>query len=229
MVIREESASESRDAAARFGTLCHYWKETGEVDLPGASPSDVKCLLKKVAASGIKREAYWDPGKGRHEVTFAYHLLSLEVRWYDGHRDGSDDWKAALRSTPEWMTGTVDWEEANGRIDDLKTGRWPVDAKGNKQLYSYAMPWWLEMGRPLAYTRPLSITQWPRYPLPGLPVVKYGAATGLDLMAHLQDLQWAVQHPKEANPDEETCRFCEGKDNCGSFLKAGITYRSYHG
>ncbi len=227
VVIRDKSESETRDDAAAFGTLAHYWKETGKVDLPDAKPGHVKTLLNKLEKSGIKRSRYWDVRIGRHEVTFAYNLVTLEVRWYTGHRDGSDDWKAELRSDTAWMTGTVDWEEPGGRIDDLKTGRWPCTAQDNKQLASYAIPFWLDLGRPIAYRRPLSITQWPRYPLTGLPEVNHGIVTGMELMTHLQDLQWAREHPDEANPNEEGCRFCEGKDNCPAFMMSGITFRSY--
>jgi hypothetical protein len=227
VVIREKSESSTRDDAAAFGTLCHWWKETGDADMPGASPGHIKTLKKKIELSGIRREKYWDTSKGRHEVTFAYNLITLKVKWYKGPREGSDAWKEKLRVKSEWMTGTVDWEEPGGRIDDLKTGRWPVEAQDNRQLYSYAMPWWLELGRPVRYRRPLSITQWERYPLHGLPKVNHGAVSGIQLAEHLQDLQWAREHPKEANPDEEHCRFCEGKDNCPAFLKSGIDFGRY--
>lgn len=192
--------------------------------MPGADPKDVLCLEKKLVMSGIRRNDYWPEGEGEHEVTFAYHLITLEVRWFRGHRDAADAWKEKLRQDPQWMTGTVDWVGNDGSVDDLKTGRWPVRAKRNEQLYSYAMPWWLEAGRPVLYKRRLSITQWPRYPLSGLPKRNHGVVTGIGLAAHLSDLQWTLEHPKETNPDAETCRFCECKNNCRAFLKAGITY-----
>jgi hypothetical protein len=233
---REREPSENRDKAANWGTLCHWWKETGRVNMPGASKSDIRCLTRKIEKSGIKRNDYWPAGKGEHEVTFAYNLRTLEVRWYRGPRKKADLWKEKLRANPEWMTGTVDWVGNDGSIDDLKTGNipplkadgtyaWPpLLAQGNHQLLSYAIPWWLEAGRPIRYKRKLSITQWPRYPQDGLPVVRRGTAQGIELAAHLADLQWTLEHPNEANPDRETCRFCECKNNCAAFLTSGITY-----
>lgn len=226
MVLGERTDSASRDSAAAFGTLVHHWAETGRVDLKSASKADIKCLQDKLELTGIKRDTYWPKATGgQHEMTFAYNLLTLEVRWYEGKRAGADDWKGELREDHQWMTATVDWVEPYpGRIDDLKTGRWPVEAEDNKQLLSCAMAWWLEAGRPQEYSRPLSITQWPRYPKHGLPAVNYGNASALDLEAHLQDLRWSLDHPDETNVDFDSCRFCDGKPNCPDFILSGINY-----
>ena len=110
-------------------------------------------------------------------------------------------------------------------IGDLKTGSWPVDADGNPQLYSYVLPFWVAEGCPIRWWCDIRIEQWPKYPLSGLPELKPAVVTGLELRCHLEDLRWALANPNEANPDEETCRFCEGKSNCKAFILSGITYK----
>ncbi len=192
--------------------------------MAGASKADVACLEKKLVLSGINRDDYWPSGKGEHEVTFAIDLASLTVIWHEGPREEADGWKVRAGRESRWLTGTVDWVEPDGRLDDLKTGGWPVSPHGNKQLYSYALPWWVELGRPLVYRRELTITQWPRYPLNGLPEVKTAHVTGLQLMSHLADLRYSLSNPHEANPGIETCRFADCKSQCEAFLASGITF-----
>ncbi len=197
--------------------------------MKGASPADIKCLDKKLEMSSIARDEWWPPGQGEHEVAFAFHVYTNEVRWYRGDKVAGDEWKAGFYQWPEWISGTADWAyAAKGLIgvDDLKTGRWPVSAADNKQLMTYAMPFWLEQGMPLKCRLTLSITQWERYPLGGLPKRNWwpGGAGGLDMMAHLQDLRWALEHPGEAAPDRETCMFCDCKNDCPDFLMSGIDF-----
>lgn len=126
------------------------------------------------------------------------------------------------------MAGTIDWVE-DKLTGDLKTGSWPVDPKDNKQLLSYVLPYWIVAGKPFKYKRRVRIEQWTKYPLDGLPELKYAWVTGLDLAEHLQDLQWALDNPQEVRPDFETCRFCAGKPHCDAFYWSGIDYtkRSY--
>lgn len=194
--------------------------------MEGASPPDITCFEKKLAHSGIIRDDWWPPGEGEHEITFAFHLRSGDVIWYEGSKSDGDKWKADYYSNPQWITGTADWiSKVPGGvgIDDLKTGRWPVSAQDNKQLLTYAMPFWMDAGQPARFNVRTSITQWPRYPLNGLPQRNFGRATGLDMAVHLADLRWALDHPGEANPTEDNCRFCESKNFCTAFIKSGRT------
>lgn len=196
--------------------------------MPGAKPGHRKTLLAKLKATGIKRKQWWPVDEGEHEVAFAFHLDTLEVKWYRGDKAKGDKWKAKFYVNTRWVTGTADWILVRGKtfihIDDLKTGRWPVTAADNKQLLTYAMPFWLAAEQPLDCEVVLSITQWPKYPLGGLPKRNWGKATGLDMAEHLQDLRYALAHPEEANPSEDHCRFCDSKKFCSAFEEAGFDY-----
>lgn len=202
--------SENADKAAAFGTLVHFWKETGDPIMPGASAKDQVCLEKKLLLSDIRREDWWVGGQ--HEVTFALNLESLSPIRYP-QRAGRDEWKAAF-PPDKWLTGTIDYLYDDGNGDDLKTGRWPVDAHTSRQLKSYALLPWVEAGCPSGWEKAWSITQWERYPLAGLPKRTATMLTSFDLRDHLEDLRWAAAHPDEVNPTEEGCKFCDCKPNC---------------
>lgn len=63
----------------------------------------------------------------------------------------------------------------------------------------------------------MSITQWPRYPLDGLPTRTGGELNALDMMEHLDDLRYAVAHPEEARPNPtgsmgNPCSFCPNRE-----------------
>lgn len=207
--VREKSVRATD--AADFGTLVHHWKETGESDPAWASERDIVCLEKKLLGTGIKREDWWPTGAGRHEVTFAVELYTLRLREYTGPREGADEWKKQF--SPRWLTGTIDWlatHNARPWIDDLKTGAWPVHVD-TKQLLSYAMYPYAKHA-PFPYWT--TITQWPKYPLAGLPRRTGRWASELDMLAHLDDLRWAHEHPTEINPTENGCRFCDSKPIC---------------
>lgn len=198
------------NAAAAFGHLAHAWVETGVVGITGASAPDIDLLERKILLSGIDRDRLW-PANGEHEVTFAVHLKSLEVRLYkENSLDlDRDRWKETW-DTSEWLTGTSDYETEDW-LDDLKTGSWPVSPIDNPQLRSYALWRWLRAGRPFRYKRDVSITQWPKYPIVGLPARSWSCVTGFDLEEHLEALQWSVSHPTEYNITEEHCLFCQAK------------------
>ncbi len=147
--------------------------------------------------------------------------------WYHGDKASGDTWKAGYYHDRDWITGTTDYSSVSGNtlsIDDLKTGRWPVLAECNPQLRTYAVPFWLEAGAKLTCEVALSITQWPRYPLDGLPVRNWGHDSGLDMELHLQDLVWALDHPQESEASIENCRFCECQNNCPTFMLSGINF-----
>ncbi len=213
--------------------MFHAWKETGKLVPHKDYPGHLQTGEKKLLLSGIDRNKYWPKGKGRHEVTFAVNLNTLEVRWYPGKRGGADKWKEPYHDSKEWVSGTADWVvEKDGTlvlISDLKTGRWPVEAEGNKQLYTYVLPFWIAAGCPLKFSVKLRIEQWPRYPLHGLPELKHSSVTGLELRLHLAELREALSNPV-ARPDRETCMFCEGRSYCVDFLLSGISYKKeYNG
>lgn len=224
--------------------MMHGWKETGRLKNNPKFPGHIKTARNKLEDSGIKRADYWPskgPNSGRHEVTFAVNLYTKEVVWYDGKRENADQWKEEQgKRGEEWLTGTIDWvSPAIGKLrllGDLKTGKakrnwntgkdegWWVTAEDNKQLLSYALPFWLSDGEPLDWRIDTRIEHWPKYPLHGLPVLEPGRITGLEVRLHLAELIEALENPV-AHPDEETCRFCEGKSNCKAFLLSGIDYK----
>lgn len=130
-----------------------------------------------------------------------------------------DAWKKSFNAN-HYLTGTIDWlqlgnEETLPWVDDLKTGRWPVDPKTSKQLLSYLLVPWTLAGSPLiGWEGVVSITQWPKYPLGKLPKRSSHRVSGLELAEHLEDLRWAMNSPDVANPTEEHCRFCPCRTNC---------------
>lgn len=248
-----EEASETRDKAAAFGTLVHKWKETGVV--PDDGSPDAVCLEKKLILSGVKREDWWVPGEGEHEVTFAIELATAKLILWEAPKDSStgcnapeppggwqgarcpgctecdtetaDDWKKSF-DPKQYLTGSIDWlhwgtEKTLPWVDDLKTGRWPVDVKKSKQLLSYLLVPWIKAGMPVVgWKGVVSITQWPRYRLDCLPKRSSRRVTGLDLVAHLEDIRWATENPTEKNPTEEHCRFCPCRAACD------VAYKDYN-
>jgi hypothetical protein len=121
-------------------------------------------------------------------------LATAKLLIHKGKRKHVDRWKKRFdRAT--WLTGSIDWLYHDGRIDDLKTGAWPVDPEDNKQLLSYSLVPWIKAGMPLMWEREVTITQWPRYPLPNPPTKIASRVTGLQLMEHLEDLRWSARNP----------------------------------
>lgn len=214
---------EKTEAANELGTLVHWWKETGDTRPDFAKARDSATLEKKIDKSGVVRDEWWPEGTGVHEYTFALQPSTLELRIHAGPRAQADQWKKSFGYT-EWLTGTLDWYEPPGlddaRVDDLKTGAWPVWAKWSKQLRSYALVPWVQEGCPTKWTCRTSITRWPRYPLAGLPTRHWHTLTGFDMMEHLSDVRWTLSHPSEVNvvpADEETgkmspCSGCECRE-----------------
>lgn len=213
LVAPERLVSSAKSkAATEFGTLAHYFKETGITNPEWAKPADVDLLERKVLLSGIDRAKIW-PSSGRHEVTFAMNLVTLQVNWFEGCREDADAWKKAhSEGNTEWLTGTSDYEDdSQDWTDDLKTGSWPVIARTCAQLRSYSLPRWVTMGMPMKYNRRVTITQWPKYPIAALPKRNEHWLCGLDLMMHLEALQRARTHTDEYNITEDGCKFCKAK------------------
>jgi hypothetical protein len=194
----------------------HHWKETGDTDPPWADSRDTLVLEKKLVLTGLDetRDTLW--AGGAHEVTFAVHLPTGSRQRYSGPRAGADAWKAEFALLPnarEWLTGTIDYLYPDGSVDDLKTGAWPVHPAESGQLLSYMLLPWLELGAPLRFEGDASITQWPKYPLAGVPTRTYHPVTGIDMMDHLDNLRHAVTS-SEVTPSDEGCRFCDCKLKC---------------
>lgn len=161
----------------------------------------------------LDRDAWWPVGGGgKHEVTFALELFTLELRLHEGLREEADPWKAAYYGKSEWLTGTIDWLDGTW-VDDLKTGR-EVDVTTSKQLRSYALVPWMLRRRPPGYAGLVSITHWPRYPLTSTPTRTWDVVEGPELKRHLEALRYSATHPRETNPTEDACRFCECKAAC---------------
>jgi hypothetical protein len=203
--------SESTEEARDWGHLVHGWAEHGRIE---GRPGHVETFRRKLEATGVRRESLWPDAVGLHEVTFALRLDDAALEMYDDYTGAldRDKWKEAFDPTA-WLTGTIDWL---GRVagapwvDDLKTGRWPVDPAKSRQIRSYALVPWITAGRPLNWECHLSITQWPRYPLAGQPVRTWHTVDGFELMIHLEDLRWAMAHPGEVNPGG-VCTFCQNR------------------
>lgn len=199
--------------------MCHYWAETGETELLGADPKDVNCLERKLILSKADRQKCWRDGDGEHEVTFAINLVTGELRLYKGPRAGADEWKKSF-SYLKWLTGTIDWlhwgtDKTIAWVDDLKTGRWVTAPKESRQLRSYLLVPWVAAGMLTKWEGAVSVTHWPRYPLAAPPRrIRPARFTGLQMLEHLEDLRWSVEHPEETNPTEEWCRYCNSRRDC---------------
>jgi hypothetical protein len=198
-------------AAADYGTLVHYWKETGEIDPAWAARKDVELLRRKLAATGVERETWW-PAHGAHEESFAIRLESMTVEWRMLPKDAADKWKAQFDRLA-YVTGTIDWHDAvewEAHVDDLKTGRRSV-RPDSPQLKTYAAALWLRRGKPAGVTA--SVTHWPKYPLGLLPVRTSKVLTAGVLRDHLDRLRLAAGSTGEINPGE-CCRWCDCRPDC---------------
>ncbi len=209
-------------AAAGYGTLGHWWKQHGNLEMLGASQVDTQTFERKILLSGVDRETLWSGGE--HEVTFALGLDGSGPYLYDAARQKitADEWKKSF--TGAWLTGTIDyWSKELAWIDDLKCGRWPVDPRTSGQLKSYALlPWFLD-GRPARWSYRVSITHWPKYPINKPPQRTGVSVSGLDMIEHLDALNHAYESPEEYNPgvrlgwdptDESSdcCVFCPSRE-----------------
>lgn len=217
VVPRDLLRRTSSEAASGYGRLVHAWKEAGGAYVGAMwSQRDVDLLERKILASGAglswHPRDFWDGG--RHEVTFALDLLRdpPEVLWYDGPRDGADDWKSSFGW--EWLTGTMDYllEGPRDLVDDLKTtnAQYELLAADSGQLRSYALPVWAGKGCPADYLIDVTITNWPKYPLASPPWRSRATLDAMDLEEHLAALRAAVRTPERASPGD-VCTWCDGR------------------
>lgn len=229
-LVRPKTAPRSKNAddAAEWGTLCHYWAETGNAN---GTTNKHQTLNKKLTTTAIDREKLWPTGDGSygHETTFSIHLETLQLRIWTPERSkfGRDDWKRR-HPRDKYLTGTIDFlsERARGGLqllpwlDDLKTGSWPIVAKYSLQLRSYAIvPWILGDCNTDVW---VSITQWPKYPLGGRPKRNWHLLKSADIARHLQKIRWAVKNTHKAVPNEHACRFCASKPVCNEYQESNI-------
>lgn len=224
--IGKKADTEKAIAAREWGHTVHHWKETGRFR---GLANHLATFRKKLRASGVDRNRYWRKGTGEHEVTFALRLDDLTLLVYDRLEEelDRDKWKEQF-DPALWLTGTIDWlvwgdEDTIPWVDDLKTGHWPVAAIGNRQLLSYMLVPWVALGCPRDFDGVVSITQWEKYPLESLPVRRSWRVNAFDMLDHLENLRWAVDHPDEANVIEpeinargwvtklSPCTFCHNR------------------
>jgi hypothetical protein len=102
---------------ADLGKAYHHWSETGEIPA-SLTPGHKKRLAK------IDRAELW-PEDGRHEVAYAYDVLTRQFKELGRGRDAYAG--SGVAELPDWtVTGTVDYE-GPAWVDDLKTGKYGAD------------------------------------------------------------------------------------------------------
>jgi hypothetical protein len=226
---REEVKSERAVAAAAYGTAAHTWVETGVA--PEGKDGDA--VLRKVKASGIKREDWW-PTTGLHEVPLAYNVVTGESLALVLGLSTADKnaWKMAFGD--EWVVGTADYVgvlmEAPW-VDDLKTGRNAEWEHHRFQQTLYVLAWNLFATHKLEPTRS-TITHWPKYPLPKMPL-RFGEVLEPDYLEDFQrklkNLRTDVLRLREAKEkgmdvhnrltDGPQCVYCPSKNSCTKGMK----------
>jgi len=237
---RYDTRSEKADEAADYGTLAHWWKETGESRPAWASAAHSKLLEEKIELTDTNRLNWWRPGSGEHEVSFAIRLHDAHMDLFHDLRSKAEAWKAKF-DRRLWLTGTIDWLGGaagySAWVDDLKTGKWEVHPDC-KQLRSYALVPWIKAGMPSRFNVATSVTSWPKYPKWKRPTRKWHELSALDLAEHLDDLRHAVTHPHEANPEAiyvgpfdpdkplSICAFCPCRKPLPNSEWMGFRYRA---
>lgn len=214
--------------AAEFGTLVHYWKETGVIQDGRLGLA----LKKKLKLTEVQRETYWH--EGLHEVPVAYNVVTgkAEALVLPVAKEKRDEWKAAHGD--EWITGTADYVGLildAPWVDDLKTGKNVEYLDHRYQQGFYALCWTLfQMGR-LTPARS-TITHWPKYPLPKKPL-RFGTVLVPEFFEELQvklaELRNSVRRLRVLKEDGMNlenrltdgahCIYCPSKLACAKGLK----------
>lgn len=214
--------TDSSGEAAKWGTIVHSWKETGE--WPDNSLM-YRRRTQAIASSGLSRESLWPSTSGTHEVAYALNTQSRICDKYSGPREGADAWKASFDDN--WITGTADWVGdllGDAWIDDLKTGREiPSDPWDLWQLRFYALCAVMLTG---ADTARVSLTHWTRYPADAAPRRVWApAVTREELLGTtlplLETARQAAHLSKRSGVADVTpgshCTWCRAKPNCPAF------------
>lgn len=232
----EKRASEKAVQAACWGTMCHGWKETGEIIPDERYPQHKFLFKKKLYTIGVVtekdskvfREKWWPTG-GLHEVSVALDCIGQGVAWSE--TKDANVWKAAF--SENWITGTLDYigtRKGCPWVDDLKTGNWPpTPAEKSAQIRLYALAA-VRLLRP-GIVRPnlvyMSITHWPRYPLNKMPERVYHRVTPdhlLEVETYIRRrylLRTAHVSNRAAGPNfletlklGKHCKFCPSRVYC---------------
>jgi hypothetical protein len=217
----EELRTESTFIAADWGSMVHDWKETGEVKAFNGRTNLVPLFKKKLDVTGVRREQWW-PTTMIHELAMAIKPGEAYAQLLDGGKEEKEAWKAAFDF--QWGTGTLDgydWMFDVLWIDDLKTGRFVTEEDYIEQRRFYA----LGLSRLLGYRGPVNVTltHWPRYPVPSLPS-RFGRVVEADELddfeKRLRKLRDDISRAREdrgslvLNPGESQCGFCPSRKRC---------------
>lgn len=150
--------------AGNWGTDMHTVKETGEIPAHrvGHAPFMRKSQILRAA-----RQDLWPDGAGKHEVSFAYDVLTqkVDVSYVQG-KEAQDAWKASHADT--CVVGTSDWVGWHLdmlHIDDLKTGHAEPNPESHQNMF-YGLCASIVAGKGDVV---LSSTHFPRYPVKGEP------------------------------------------------------------
>jgi len=168
-----EGKSEAAEKAADWGTMVHYWAQTGIIRGPNKRAE--RALEKAIEVAGVDRLSLWPTG-GVHEGALSIRVDGTrEVSRRDDDREG---WITGHYDYQYWLFQDVLW------IDDLKTGkfypnpepgderhipdiavgenRFPQDSFSPQQkTYGLALSELLSHDGPVS----VSTTHWPRLPL----------------------------------------------------------------
>lgn len=229
---RNLKRSENGNKAAAWGTYAHRWKETGEIldNEEGENAAHARRMRSKLKASGTEREVWW-PSNGKHEVTLALNVVTLEVKTPPASQlerlTGQakvayiNAWKEAWGD--DWITGTADYiSELMDLpwVDDFKTGRsgHPKDYEQQQSLYCLA--WGLLKYGDIVPTRS-TITHWPVYPRNGKPR-RTGGLIEVPyfrlFLDRLRDLRQRVLHARGGGSLRlfagDQCQFCPSSPDC---------------
>jgi hypothetical protein len=199
-LLAEEGLPSTFSDAAQRGTDIHEIAEqmlrqqtVGEVD------AEMLAIASKYVSTALEQTAHAKK-----------HYIELDVT-------------QSLRGIHPSLGGTADLIAIGGGIMtvcDLKTGRIEVSPENNLQLMTYALGAALALNAPPTVTVRLAIYQ------PDHGGWREWSCTHADLMVwkdKLFDLAMAA-HQVDAprNPDQEACRYCKAKTQCGALREVAV-------
>lgn len=212
---------ENAETARDWGTMAHYWKETGKVLYKGKGPQELKekeerLLANRIWNHNLSSQGLWPFKDGNHEVSVAYNwrLRFSVVHWGRVDEDWRDQWST------DWITGTTDYfrfpfKTRIAWIDDLKTGKWWYKRPNQSaQLVFYL----LAFARCGLFDIPqgrLTVTHWPKYPAKSPPMRMESIVTAEQLLKFEDKLCKAAEEAGQYyNPSVDRCKFCPGRFSC---------------
>lgn len=203
--------------AGNWGTDMHYVKETGLIP---EHRKDDGPFTRKAVILLEERETYWPAGMGRHEVSFAYDVITGEVRVL---MSGTDDERKAWKESQSdaCVVGTSDWV---GRafddvlhVDDLKTGHQEPNPESHQNMFYSLVAATLKGEENVV----MSSTHFPRYPVAHRPNRIFAGdefyARNVDgfktMLRKAHEVYKRERRPKyEAGPYQ--CAYCPVKEKC---------------